>query len=281
MFSNQKRIALTVIVIIILILSALFSIISASENSRDNNPVFISTFGNWYVANESDILLNILFVDDKKESIFDKYKNEVTITFDNRNIEVQDFKVNKGDTYKEMRLYSIVMTARSKETGKQLVSQISLNYRGEAVFEDNIGEIVINITSSNRNKGIEIKNNTGSSTTFNKYEFSVLNSDKSLLTVDEILLGDFKDCIEKMKLDVNGNSIIQETKIMLKPGDQLNGTITFNNNNGQYLFKLFAPSLTYQHESDTEKYEYNFPYAMYGLPLNEDSLIELYSKFTD
>ncbi len=101
--------------------------------------------------------------------------------------------------------------------------------------------------------------------------------DYSILLV-AILFGTFADSIETVDLKINGKQFAKNNKIKLNPEDQLNVVIKFIDN-AEYDCKIFAPSLQYHYENSSLKYEYNLTYAIYGLPIKDNSIEKYYNLF--
>lgn len=277
MNSRKKYVLLVSLISIVFVFIILTLFDSMNETTKKNHPFFIKAAGNWYSSAESEIPLNILFFDKKNSSIFDNYKGDISIAFDNENIKVLNYNINRGDTYKDIRLYSISITATSNNVGKQLISKIYINNGDEHIFDANIGEFVIYITEPYTYKGIEVIENMASSEEFKEYLFTIKNVDSHPIIVDEILCGEFEKYTEKITLSINGNSISPKDTVILNPGVQLSGCITFNSNLNVPI-KFFAPSIIY-HNKLIPKYYYNLYYATYGLPLDEITLIDLYDEY--
>lgn len=275
---DRKKKIIFFIIIALIVLLGLYYWANTSTTPNENNPVFINTIGDWSITSGNTTPINLFFFDDKNSSIFDN-KNMI-LSFDNENIKVIDYTVNKGDAYKDMRLYSILLNVKSEKTGAQTISKIMSVNSGGVILEKTFGEITIDFNESSSNKGIKIIENTGSSEEFDRYEFKFQNSESTPLIVDEISYGSFIQYIEKVDLEINGQSSATDTNIKLNPGDELKAVIKFSNT-AKYDIMTFAPVLKYHFENSPSVQEYNFPFAIYGLPIKENSLASYYKVYNE
>jgi len=267
---------------ILIILSALIAIIGLffiiQDNNLENiNPVFLQALGNWSTSDRNDIIFNILFFDHKKNSIFDRQK-DLQISFDS-DIEVENYVLNRGSSYKDMRLYSLEIYAKSKEIGKHSISKIYLTRQGETILDSKIGVIGIYVIGD-RHNDLELVEHTGSSETFNKYLFSVRNSSDKPIIIDEIQAGSFEQYVDSIDVYINGEIIENTNNIELDPNYQLDCVIQFTGEHNHFDVFYFAPLLIYRVVNATERHEFAIPHAIYGLPVYEKTLEKIYAIFS-
>jgi len=118
--------------------------------------------------------INLIFIDDGNNP---QLKHMLTkaqkISFYNADgIEVNEYEVNDGDNYKDMRLYSLILGIKYSTSGTYKTDKIAVHLDDGSIIYYRIGECNFNVYDD-REANFEINSHTSASTSLHTYSFAL------------------------------------------------------------------------------------------------------------
>ena len=274
---SKSRVIIFSIILLILIGFAFIQNKNLITDQTVNNPLFLQYKGDIYIDKKDKSLnLPFVFIDSTNSKLFNdlsdkiksnnQYASNDYLLFKDKtnNIEIYLKEVDKGSSYKNTCLYSILLEIKFLDKGNSYTIN-SLNLLDKTY---SIGDIYIERVANGDE--LELYYNIGFTESMDKYYVQLINESGNI--IDSLKLKN-ADYIDKVYYFINGKRV-KEVK-NLKPKDKLKILILFKDDLKKYNMFYFSPKIEYKtkygNKSDV------IPFATYG-EVKQDEILDIYKK---
>ena len=274
---SKSRVIIFSIILLILIGFAFIQNKNLITAQTVNNPLFLQYKGDIYTDKKNESLnLSFVFIDSTNSKLFhdlsdkiksnNQYASNDYLLFKDKtnNIEIYLKEVDKGSSYKNTCLYSILLEIKFLDKGNSYTIN-SLNLLDKTY---SIGDIYIERVANGDE--LELCYNIGFTESMDKYYVQLINESGNI--IDSLKLKN-ADYIDKVYYFVNGKRV-KEVK-NLKPKDKLKILILFKDDLKKYNMFYFSPKIEYKtkygNKSDV------IPFTTYG-EVKQDEILDVYKK---
>ena len=274
---SKSRVIIFSIILLILIGFAFIQNKNLITAQTVNNPLFLQYKGDIYTDKKNESLnLSFVFIDSTNSKLFhdlsdkiksnNQYASNDYLLFKDKtnNIEIYLKEVDKGSSYKNTCLYSILLEIKFLDKGNSYTIN-SLNLLDKTY---SIGDIYIERVANGDE--LELYYNIGFTESMDKYYVQLINESRN--SIDSLKLKN-ADYIDKVYYFVNGKRV-KEVK-NLKPKDKLKILILFKDDLKKYNMFYFSPKIEYKtkygNKSDV------IPFTTYG-EVKQDEILDVYKK---
>ena len=274
---SKSRVIIFSIILLILIGFAFIQNKNLITAQTVNNPLFLQYKGDIYIDKKNESLnLSFVFIDSTNSKLFhdlsdkiksnNQYASNDYLLFKDKtnNIEIYLKEVDKGSSYKNTCLYSILLEIKFLDKNSSYTFN-SLNLLDKTY---SIGDIYIERVANCDE--LELCYNIGFTESMDKYYIQLINESRN--NIDSLKLKN-ADYIDKVYYFVNGKRV-KEVK-NLKPKDKLKILILFKDDLKKYNMFYFSPKIEYKtkygNKSDV------IPFTTYG-EVKQDEILDVYKK---
>ena len=242
-----------------------------------NNPLFLQYKGDIYTDKKNESLnLSFVFIDSTNSKLFhdlsdkiksnNQYASNDYLLFKDKtnNIEIYLKEVDKGSSYKNTCLYSILLEIKFLDKNSSYTFN-SLNLLDKTY---SIGDIYIERVANCDE--LELCYNIGFTESMDKYYIQLINESRN--SIDSLKLKN-ADYIDKVYYFVNGKRV-KEVK-NLKPKDKLKILILFKDDLKKYNMFYFSPNIEYKIKNRNKNDV--IPFTTYG-EVKQDEILDVYKK---
>lgn len=222
----------------------------------------------------------MIFVDSKNSTLFNdlneklksdsKYISNNYLIYNDRknNVEIYLDKLNKGNNYKDICLYSMDIDINFLEKNNSYDLK-TLELLGKKYY---IGDIFIKRIKASDD--LSLISNLGLTKEMNSYDVQLENQSKNIIKSINVKNNEY---INNVYYFINSKKVEKIQNI--KPKDNLKIAIKFKADVNDYDIFYFSPNIEYQIQN--EKRNIVIPFASYGLPIEEDEMLKIYKEFKD
>ena len=274
---SKSRVIIFSIILLILIGFAFIQNKNLITDQTVNNPLFLQYKGDISIDKKDKSLnLPFVFIDSTNSKLFNdlsdkiksnnQYASNDYLLFKDKtnNIEIYLKEVDKGSSYKNTCLYSILLEIKFLDKNSSYTFN-SLNLLDKTY---SIGDIYIERVANGDE--LELYYNIGFTESMDKYYVQLINESGNI--IDSLKLKN-ADYIDKVYYFVNGKRV-KEVK-NLKPKDKLKILILFKDDLKKYNMFYFSPKIEYKtkygNKSDV------IPFTTYG-EVKQDEILDVYKK---
>ena len=274
---SKSRVIIFSIILLILIGFAFIQNKNLITDQTVNNPLFLQYKGDIYTDKKNESLnLSFVFIDSTNSKLFndlsDKIKSNNQYTSNDfllfkdktNNIEIYLKEVDKGSSYKNTCLYSILLEIKFLDKNSSYTFN-SLNLLDKTY---SIGDIYIERVANCDE--LELCYNIGFTESMDKYYIQLINESRN--NIDSLKLKN-ADYIDKVYYFVNGKRV-KEVK-NLKPKDKLKILILFKDDLKKYNMFYFSPNIEYKIKNRNKNDV--IPFTTYG-EVKQDEILDVYKK---
>lgn len=274
---SKSRVIIFSIILLILIGFAFIQNKNLITDQTVNNPLFLQYKGDIYIDKKDKSLnLPFVFIDSTNSKLFndlsDKIKSNNQYTSNDfllfkdktNNIEIYLKEVDKGSSYKNTCLYSILLEIKFLDKNSSYTFN-SLNLLDKTY---SIGDIYIERVANCDE--LELCYNIGFTESMDKYYIQLINESRN--NIDSLKLKN-ADYIDKVYYFVNGKRV-KEVK-NLKPKDKLKILILFKDDLKKYNMFYFSPNIEYKIKNRNKNDV--IPFTTYG-EVKQDEILDVYKK---
>lgn len=274
---SKSRVIIFSIILLILIGFAFIQNKNLITAQTVNNPLFLQYKGDIYIDKKNESLnLSFVFIDSTNSKLFhdlsdkiksnNQYASNDYLLFKDKtnNIEIYLKEVDKGSSYKNTCLYSILLEIKFLDKNSSYTFN-SLNLLDKTY---SIGDIYIErVTNCDE---LELCYNIGFTESMDKYYIQLINESRN--NIDSLKLKN-ADYIDKVYYFVNGKRV-KEVK-NLKPKDKLKILILFKDDLKKYNMFYFSPNIEYKIKNRNKNDV--IPFTTYG-EVKQDEILDVYKK---
>ena len=274
---SKSRVIIFSIILLILIGFAFIQNKNLITAQTVNNPLFLQYKGDIYTDKKNESLnLSFVFIDSTNSKLFhdlsdkiksnNQYASNDYLLFKDKtnNIEIYLKEVDKGSSYKNTCLYSILLEIKFLDKNSSY-SFNSLNLLDKTY---SIGDIYIERVANCDE--LELCYNIGFTESMDKYYIQLINESRN--SIDSLKLKN-ADYIDKVYYFVNGKRV-KEVK-NLKPKDKLKILILFKDDLKKYNMFYFSPNIEYKIKNRNKNDV--IPFTTYG-EVKQDEILDVYKK---
>ena len=274
---SKSRVIIFSIILLILIGFAFIQNKNLITDQTVNNPLFLQYKGDISIDKKDKSLnLPFVFIDSTNSKLFndlsDKIKSNNQYTSNDfllfkdktNNIEIYLKEVDKGSSYKNTCLYSILLEIKFLDKNSSYTFN-SLNLLDKTY---SIGDIYIERVANCDE--LELCYNIGFTESMDKYYIQLINESRN--NIDSLKLKN-ADYIDKVYYFVNGKRV-KEVK-NLKPKDKLKILILFKDDLKKYNMFYFSPNIEYKIKNRNKNDV--IPFTTYG-EVKQDEILDVYKK---
>lgn len=274
---SKSRVIIFSIILLILIGFAFIQNKNLITDQTVNNPLFLQYKGDISIDKKDKSLnLPFVFIDSTNSKLFndlsDKIKSNNQYTSNDfllfkdktNNIEIYLKEADKGSSYKNTCLYSILLEIKFLDKGNSYTIN-SLNLLDKTY---SIGDIYIERVANGDE--LELYYNIGFTESMDKYYVQLINESGNI--IDSLKLKN-ADYIDKVYYFVNGKRV-KEVK-NLKPKDKLKILILFKDDLKKYNMFYFSPNIEYKTKYGNKNDV--IPFTTYG-EVKQDEILDVYKK---
>ena len=274
---SKSRVIIFSIILLILIGFAFIQNKNLITAQTVNNPLFLQYKGDIYTDKKNESLnLSFVFIDSTNSKLFhdlsdkiksnNQYASNDYLLFKDKtnNIEIYLKEVDKGSSYKNTCLYSILLEIKFLDKGNSYTIN-SLNLLDKTY---SIGDIYIERVANGDE--LELSYNIGFTESMDKYYVQLINESGNI--IDSLKLKN-ADYIDKVYYFVNGKRV-KEVK-NLKPKDKLKILILFKDDLKKYNMFYFSPNIEYKIKNRNKNDV--IPFTTYG-EVKQDEILDVYKK---
>ena len=274
---SKSRVIIFSIILLILIGFAFIQNKNLITAQTVNNPLFLQYKGDIYTDKKNESLnLSFVFIDSTNSKLFhdlsdkiksnNQYASNDYLLFKDKtnNIEIYLKEVDKGSSYKNTCLYSILLEIKFLDKGNSYTIN-SLNLLDKTY---SIGDIYIERVANGDE--LELYYNIGFTESMDKYYVQLINESGNI--IDSLKLKN-ADYIDKVYYFVNGKRV-KEVK-NLKPKDKLKILILFKDDLKKYNMFYFSPNIEYKIKNRNKNDV--IPFTTYG-EVKQDEILDVYKK---
>ena len=274
---SKSRVIIFSIILLILIGFAFIQNKNLITAQTVNNPLFLQYKGDIYIDKKNESLnLSFVFIDSTNSKLFhdlsdkiksnNQYASNDYLLFKDKtnNIEIYLKEVDKGSSYKNTCLYSILLEIKFLDKGNSYTIN-SLNLLDKTY---SIGDIYIERVANGDE--LELYYNIGFTESMDKYYVQLINESGNI--IDSLKLKN-ADYIDKVYYFVNGKRV-KEVK-NLKPKDKLKILILFKDDLKKYNMFYFSPNIEYKIKNRNKNDV--IPFTTYG-EVKQDEILDVYKK---
>ena len=274
---SKSRVIIFSIILLILIGFAFIQNKNLITAQTVNNPLFLQYKGDIYTDKKNESLnLSFVFIDSTNSKLFhdlsdkiksnNQYASNDYLLFKDKtnNIEIYLKEVDKGSSYKNTCLYSILLEIKFLDKGNSYTIN-SLNLLDKTY---SIGDIYIERVANGDE--LELYYNIGFTESMDKYYIQLINESRN--SIDSLKLKN-ADYIDKVYYFVNGKRV-KEVK-NLKPKDKLKILILFKDDLKKYNMFYFSPNIEYKIKNRNKNDV--IPFTTYG-EVKQDEILDVYKK---
>ena len=274
---SKSRVIIFSIILLILIGFAFIQNKNLITAQTVNNPLFLQYKGDIYTDKKNESLnLSFVFIDSTNSKLFhdlsdkiksnNQYASNDYLLFKDKtnNIEIYLKEVDKGSSYKNTCLYSILLEIKFLDKGNSYTIN-SLNLLDKTY---SIGDIYIERVANCDE--LELCYNIGFTESMDKYYIQLINESRN--SIDSLKLKN-ADYIDKVYYFVNGKRV-KEVK-NLKPKDKLKILILFKDDLKKYNMFYFSPNIEYKIKNRNKNDV--IPFTTYG-EVKQDEILDVYKK---
>ena len=274
---SKSRVIIFSIILLILIGFAFIQNKNLITAQTVNNPLFLQYKGDIYIDKKNESLnLSFVFIDSTNSKLFhdlsdkiksnNQYASNDYLLFKDKtnNIEIYLKEVDKGSSYKNTCLYSILLEIKFLDKNSSYTFN-SLNLLDKTY---SIGDIYIERVANCDE--LELCYNIGFTESMDKYYIQLINESRN--SIDSLKLKN-ADYIDKVYYFVNGKRV-KEVK-NLKPKDKLKILILFKDDLKKYNMFYFSPNIEYKIKNRNKNDV--IPFTTYG-EVKQDEILNVYKK---
>ena len=274
---SKSRVIIFSIILLILIGFAFIQNKNLITAQTVNNPLFLQYKGEIYTDKKNESLnLSFVFIDSTNSKLFhdlsdkiksnNQYASNDYLLFKDKtnNIEIYLKEVDKGSSYKNTCLYSILLEIKFLDKNSSYTFN-SLNLLDKTY---SIGDIYIERVANCDE--LELCYNIGFTESMDKYYIQLINESRN--SIDSLKLKN-ADYIDKVYYFVNGKRV-KEVK-NLKPKDKLKILILFKDDLKKYNMFYFSPNIEYKIKNRNKNDV--IPFTTYG-EVKQDEILDVYKK---
>ena len=274
---SKSRVIIFSIILLILIGFAFIQNKNLITDQTVNNPLFLQYKGDIYTDKKNESLnLSFVFIDSTNSKLFhdlsdkiksnNQYASNDYLLFKDKtnNIEIYLKEVDKGSSYKNTCLYSILLEIKFLDKNSSYTFN-SLNLLDKTY---SIGDIYIERVANCDE--LELCYNIGFTESMDKYYIQLINESRN--SIDSLKLKN-ADYIDKVYYFVNGKRV-KEVK-NLKPKDKLKILILFKDDLKKYNMFYFSPNIEYKIKNRNKNDV--IPFTTYG-EVKQDEILDVYKK---
>ena len=274
---SKSRVIIFSIILLILIGFAFIQNKNLITDQTVNNPLFLQYKGDISIDKKDKSLnLPFVFIDSTNSKLFhdlsdkiksnNQYASNDYLLFKDKtnNIEIYLKEVDKGSSYKNTCLYSILLEIKFLDKGNSYTIN-SLNLLDKTY---SIGDIYIERVANGDE--LELYYNIGFTESMDKYYVQLINESGNI--IDSLKLKN-ADYIDKVYYFVNGKRV-KEVK-NLKPKDKLKILILFKDDLKKYNMFYFSPNIEYKTKYGNKNDV--IPFTTYG-EVKQDEILDVYKK---
>lgn len=274
---SKSRVIIFSIILLILIGFAFIQNKNLITAQTVNNPLFLQYKGDIYIDKKNESLnLSFVFIDSTNSKLFhdlsdkiksnNQYASNDYLLFKDKtnNIEIYLKEVDKGSSYKNTCLYSILLEIKFLDKNSSYTFN-SLNLLDKTY---SIGDIYIERVANGDE--LELYYNIGFTESMDKYYVQLINESGNI--IDSLKLKN-ADYIDKVYYFVNGKRV-KEVK-NLKPKDKLKILILFKDDLKKYNMFYFSPNIEYKIKNRNKNDV--IPFTTYG-EVKQDEILDVYKK---
>ena len=274
---SKSRVIIFSIILLILIGFAFIQNKNLITAQTVNNPLFLQYKGDIYTDKKNESLnLSFVFIDSTNSKLFhdlsdkiksnNQYASNDYLLFKDKtnNIEIYLKEVDKGSSYKNTCLYSILLEIKFLDKNSSYTFN-SLNLLDKTY---SIGDIYIERVANCDE--LELCYNIGFTESMDKYYIQLINESRN--SIDSLKLKN-ADYIDKVYYFVNGKRV-KEVK-NLKPKDKLKILILFKDDLKKYNMFYFSPKIEYKTKYGNKNDV--IPFTTYG-EVKQDEILDVYKK---
>ena len=274
---SKSRVIIFSIILLILIGFAFIQNKNLITAQTVNNPLFLQYKGDIYTDKKNESLnLSFVFIDSTNSKLFhdlsdkiksnNQYASNDYLLFKDKtnNIEIYLKEVDKGSSYKNTCLYSILLEIKFLDKNSSYTFN-SLNLLDKTY---SIGDIYIERVANCDE--LELCYNIGFTESMDKYYIQLINESRN--NIDSLKLKN-ADYIDKVYYFVNGKRV-KEVK-NLKPKDKLKILILFKDDLKKYNMFYFSPNIEYKIKNRNKNDV--IPFTTYG-EVKQDEILDVYKK---
>lgn len=274
---SKSRVIIFSIILLILIGFAFIQNKNLITAQTVNNPLFLQYKGDIYTDKKNESLnLSFVFIDSTNSKLFhdlsdkiksnNQYASNDYLLFKDKtnNIEIYLKEVDKGSSYKNTCLYSILLEIKFLDKNSSYTFN-SLNLLDKTY---SIGDIYIERVANCDE--LELCYNIGFTESMDKYYIQLINESRN--SIDSLKLKN-ADYIDKVYYFVNGKRV-KEVK-NLKPKDKLKILILFKDDLKKYNMFYFSPNIEYKIKNRNKNDV--IPFTTYG-EVKQDEILDVYKK---
>ena len=274
---SKSRVIIFSIILLILIGFAFIQNKNLITAQTVNNPLFLQYKGDIYTDKKNESLnLSFVFIDSTNSKLFhdlsdkiksnNQYASNDYLLFKDKtnNIEIYLKEVDKGSSYKNTCLYSILLEIKFLDKSNSDTIN-SLNLLDKTY---SIGDIYIERVANGDE--LELYYNIGFTESMDKYYVQLINESGNI--IDSLKLKN-ADYIDKVYYFVNGKRV-KEVK-NLKPKDKLKILILFKDDLKKYNMFYFSPNIEYKIKNRNKNDV--IPFTTYG-EVKQDEILDVYKK---
>ena len=274
---SKSRVIIFSIILLILIGFAFIQNKNLITAQTVNNPLFLQYKGDIYTDKKNESLnLSFVFIDSTNSKLFhdlsdkiksnNQYASNDYLLFKDKtnNIEIYLKEVDKGSSYKNTCLYSILLEIKFLDKNSSYTFN-SLNLLDKTY---SIGDIYIERVANCDE--LELCYNIGFTESMDKYYIQLINESRN--SIDSLKLKN-ADYIDKVYYFVNGKRV-KEVK-NLKPKDKLKILILFKDDLKKYNMFYFSPNIEYKIKNRNKNDV--IPFTTYG-EVKQDEILNVYKK---
>lgn len=274
---SKSRVIIFSIILLILIGFAFIQNKNLITAQTVNNSLFLQYKGDIYTDKKNESLnLSFVFIDSTNSKLFhdlsdkiksnNQYASNDYLLFKDKtnNIEIYLKEVDKGSSYKNTCLYSILLEIKFLDKNSSYTFN-SLNLLDKTY---SIGDIYIERVANCDE--LELCYNIGFTESMDKYYIQLINESRN--SIDSLKLKN-ADYIDKVYYFVNGKRV-KEVK-NLKPKDKLKILILFKDDLKKYNMFYFSPNIEYKIKNRNKNDV--IPFTTYG-EVKQDEILDVYKK---
>lgn len=274
---SKSRVIIFSIILLILIGFAFIQNKNLITDQTVNNPLFLQYKGDISIDKKDKSLnLPFVFIDSTNSKLFNdlsdkiksnnQYASNDYLLFKDKtnNIEIYLKEVDKGSSYKNTCLYSILLEIKFLDKNSSYTFN-SLNLLDKTY---SIGDIYIERVANCDE--LELCYNIGFTESMDKYYIQLINESRN--SIDSLKLKN-ADYIDKVYYFVNGKRV-KEVK-NLKPKDKLKILILFKDDLKKYNMFYFSPNIEYKIKNRNKNDV--IPFTTYG-EVKQDEILDVYKK---
>ena len=274
---SKSRVIIFSIILLILIGFAFIQNKNLITDQTVNNPLFLQYKGDISIDKKDKSLnLPFVFIDSTNSKLFhdlsdkiksnNQYASNDYLLFKDKtnNIEIYLKEVDKGSSYKNTCLYSILLEIKFLDKNSSYTFN-SLNLLDKTY---SIGDIYIERVANCDE--LELCYNIGFTESMDKYYIQLINESRN--SIDSLKLKN-ADYIDKVYYFVNGKRV-KEVK-NLKPKDKLKILILFKDDLKKYNMFYFSPNIEYKIKNRNKNDV--IPFTTYG-EVKQDEILNVYKK---